>query len=230
MNNNIRKTKENLAQKKEDKLKPGYLLMEKTTVEIHDLLKKYEKNLINQKSFNMELLDDTSNPYLDRPIIRKGFYGTMTFFDKYIELLPINEGPTIHIDYKEVRKITNWNLSDLFGPEEFTDPEEYKLAVNSENFWNTLPDGVHFIMFLHNGLKYEISVPIEVNGLNYPYWFKEKHNQKLINLIKLHNKRSTQNFKDEFNIFCVNFMNCGTKMKFALKNRLEELFDIEFVS
>ena len=151
INNKIKDSKEKSRQKEEEEIKLLKYKIKERTLEFNKILEDYENYVKDKRSFYILLKD--INLY-------DIYYGTMTFYENHVELLPINEGKTGLIPYNKIRKVKIEKCK-------IKSPEKFLFTDLSISF-----DGIFISLYLHSGEVHVIKVFNTVTSYkdtNYPY-------------------------------------------------------------
>ncbi len=179
-------------------------------------------------------------PELKVDVHREGFYGTITFYESYIELIPEEKGPTYRIPFDSIRKIK----IEVYEPKKLDPTRPMRLTVDLSSGLHPY-GGVALRIYTHHGDLLLIKIYNTVisskgmyNGvygrakssvdhegfLNFFSYYdivKRCEIQSLVSdLTKIDEELA---FK-----FCENYLEIGYLMSETLGKHLEELFGQEF--
>lgn len=222
--NKIKQSRENSRRKKEEKLKVLYDNINNIKSELDNDLKEYENYLVGKTSFEASLKDEfdynvvhydknTKDAIFEKTLIRKGFSGTITFYDGLIRLLPSEKGITTDIPYHDIRKI------------EYKRDNIRLKHCDSANL-DVMPfNGFNVTFYLHDGNFGTIRIFHDMNNgqfnTTYMSLYERKYLKKLLELNREKDKTAVLDlYKYAWNI--------GYDIDLTLKNHIKNLFEDKF--
>ncbi|MDZ4172835.1 MAG: hypothetical protein U1C19_11800, partial [Methanobacteriaceae archaeon] len=159
--------------------------------------------------------------------LQNGYYGKMTCFENYLELLPIDEGKTGIIYYKDIRKLAVERCESSYP--------------DKADFMDFLSfNGIYITLYLHSGEKYVIEIFNTIMGYkdpskfspgyvdcegyyNFYAWFEDVWRSQYSNITYL--QYNNKQLKNDILDFHLKILDYGCEMDSTLANCVKNLFN-----